>query len=151
MSHGSGDAGEYVHPDLTPMLDVVMQLLMYFIMCVNFVGQEVNENVQLPTAQAARPIDKSEGEVLYMNIDRDGHVLVLGGAPMDMQATTTWLKERATESPKDKANGKPRTAIIIRADGGADYASVYKLMQLCKQKDFTKFKVRANMVGGGQP
>ena len=39
MSHGGGDSNE-AEPDLTPMLDLVMQLLMYFIMVANFIDQE---------------------------------------------------------------------------------------------------------------
>jgi biopolymer transport protein ExbD len=149
MSHGAGggDGAIRAEPDLTPMLDLVMQLLMYFIMCVNFIGEEVNENVQLPPATAAKPIDKSEGDVLFVNVNKEGKVLVLGQDPMDLSETTKWLNDRVMEAPKDE-RGNPKTAVVIRADQGTDYASVYGLLDLCKQKKFSKFKVRATMVGG---
>ena len=85
MSHGAGAGDIRAEPDLTPMLDLVMQLLMYFIMCVNFIGEEVNENVQLPPAQAARPIDKSEGDVLFVNVNKDGknHTAIILRADKD--------------------------------------------------------------------
>jgi biopolymer transport protein ExbD len=146
MSHGAaGD--DRVDINLTPMLDLVMQLLMYFIMTVQFVGQEVNANVQLPNSQAAMPIDKSEGDFLYINIDKDGKILVLGQDPMDMADTTAWLNRRVMEAPKDEKTNKPRTAIVIRADKGIGYGNVYDLMALCKSKGFSRFYVRANRIG----
>ncbi len=148
MSHGAGgDGGIRAEPDLTPMLDLVMQLLMYFIMCANFIGEEVSENIHLPNSQAAKPLTK-ETDILFMNINRDGKVLVLGKDPMNMEDTTKWLNDRIMEAPKDD-RGRPKTAIVIRADGSADYASVYELMDLCKRKQFSQFRVRANIAQGG--
>jgi biopolymer transport protein ExbD len=148
MSHGAAGGANVIRaePDLTPMLDLVMQLLMYFIMCVNFIKEEVPTEVQLPRSQAARPIDKSEGDLLFVNVNRDGKVLVLGQEPMDQTDTIKWLNDRVTEAPKDD-KGKPRTAIVIRADSAASYDSVYWLLDQCKLKGFSKFRVRANRVG----
>jgi biopolymer transport protein ExbD len=138
-------SSDSVDINLTPMLDLVMQLLMYFIMCVQFVGQEVNENVKLPESQVAMPIDKSEADFLYLNIDKDGKILVLGQPPMDMADTTAWLNARVREAPKDK-NDKPTTAIVIRADKNVGYGNVFDLMDTCKAKGFSRFFVRANKI-----
>src|SRR5579884_2918601 len=101
MSHGAGgDGGIRAEPDLTPMLDLVMQLLMYFIMCANFIGEEVPENIHLPSSQAAKPLTR-ENDILFMNINREGKVLVLGQEPMNMEDTTKWLNDRVMEAPKD--------------------------------------------------
>jgi biopolymer transport protein ExbD len=146
--HGPSDS---VDINLTPMLDLVMQLLMYFIMCVQFVGQEVNENVKLPESQVAMPIEKSEGDILYLNIDKDGKVLVLGQPPMDMLDTTAWLNARVREATKDPKTDKPMTRIVIRADKMVGYGSVYDLMQMCKGKGFSRFYIRANQAKRDTP
>src|SRR5712692_9833896 len=78
MAHGVGSEGSKAEPNLTPLLDVVLQLLMFFMMCVNFVSEQVNENIKLPVAQSARPMDKSESDVLFLNLNRLGHLEVLG-------------------------------------------------------------------------
>jgi biopolymer transport protein ExbD len=149
MSHAAGsDGGIQAEPDLTPMLDLVMQLLMYFIMCVHFIDEEQVAEVQLPPSQAARPIDKGEGDILFVNVDHDGKVLVLGKEAMEHDDAVKWLNDRVMDSPKDD-KGKPRTAIVIRADRGASYDNVYWLLDQCKLKGFSKFKVRATMAGGG--
>ena len=50
MSHGGG-GGEVVEPNLTPLLDLVMQLLMFFIICVRFVTDQVKAEIQVPDNQ----------------------------------------------------------------------------------------------------
>jgi biopolymer transport protein ExbD len=150
MAHGPSHGGVSVHPDLTPMLDVVMQLLMYFIMCVNFVAEETRSEIQLPMSQGAIPIDKSEGDILHMNVNAEGQVLVLSQPPMSLADAEFWLDNRAKDAPRDKDN-KIKTAIIIRADGATDYATVYQVMQICRKKGFLRFKVRAKMVGARGP
>jgi biopolymer transport protein ExbD len=149
MSHGAGgDDAIRAEPDLTPMLDLVMQLLMYFIVCANFIEVENNPDVQLPPSQAARPIDKSEADILFLNVNREGKVLTLGQEAMDNDATIKWLNDRVIDSPKDD-KGRPKTAIVIRADAGASYDTVYWLLDQCKLKGFSKFKVRATIIGEG--
>jgi len=141
MSHGGDDS---VEPDLTAMLDVVMQLLMYFIMCVNFIDQENTAEVLLPVAQMARPLDAGrESDVLFLNVDKDGKVLILGEAPKDMDATRLWLDNRALDAKSRNPDGAIRTIIVVRAHRDASYESVYRLMQVCKEKGFKRFKLRA--------
>src|SRR5213079_634645 len=78
MSHGASDDEGIAEPNLTPLLDVVLQLLMFFMMCVNFVTEQVNEDIKLPVAQSARPMDKSEVDILLLNVDAQGRLVVPG-------------------------------------------------------------------------
>src|SRR5262245_19532317 len=56
--------------NLTPLLDVVMQLIMFFMMCVNFVSDQVSQNVMLPTSLSAQEImPKTDVDVLVINIE----------------------------------------------------------------------------------
>src|SRR5947208_16778634 len=102
VSRGGGD--DNAEPDLTAMLDVVMQLLMYFIMCANFIAQENNADVQLPLASAARPLTKDDDDVIFLNVDKDGKVLILGEAPKDLDATRLWLDNRALDATQKSGN-----------------------------------------------
>jgi biopolymer transport protein ExbD len=144
-----GGEGE---PDLTAMLDVVMQLLMYFIMCVRFGAEEVpTGTIALPNSQAAKPIVKSEGEMLFVNVMPDGKVVVLNRDPMNMTETELWLGNRAMDAKSKAKDGKIQTSIVLRADKGTSYADVYRVLEKCKKQGFTKFKVRANTGGAAPP
>jgi len=147
MSHGAG-SDDSVEPDLTAMLDLVMQLLMYFIMCANFIDQENTAEVLLPVAQMAKPISRDDADVLFVNVDQDGKVLILGEAPKDLDATRLWLDNRALEAKTKSGDNSIRTAIVVRAHRDASYDSVYRLMQACKDKGFKRFKLRAMIAEG---
>ena len=147
MSHGAG-SDDSVEPDLTAMLDLVMQLLMYFIMCANFIDQENTAEVLLPVAQMAKPISRDDADVLFVNVDQDGKVLILGEPPKDLDATRLWLDNRALEAKTKSGDNSIRTAIVVRAHRDASYDSVYRLMQACKDKGFKRFKLRAMIAEG---
>jgi biopolymer transport protein ExbD len=145
MAHGASSE-EIQHPDLTAMLDVVMQMLMYFIMCARLINEQVTADVLLPVSQAAKPMSAGEGDVLFLNINAEGKLLALGEAPMILAEARLWLDKRASEY-KDK-EGKVQAAVVIRAHRDCGYADVYKIMQACKDKGFRRFKLRAMMSGG---
>jgi len=70
MSRGS--ASESVcEPNLTPLLDLVLQILMFFMVTVNFAQdqQKVSGNVRLPDSQTARPLsEKKDRDPIFLNL-----------------------------------------------------------------------------------
>ncbi len=143
MAHG-GHGAPSAHPDLTPMLDLVMQLLMYFIMCARLMGVEVNPEIVLPDSQSARPLDKREGDILFVNVNAEGKILVLGQDPMGIDDYKYWLGKRASEAPKK--GDKIQTVIILRADKATDYSMIYQTLQASRQMGFRYFNTRLTIV-----
>ena len=76
-SHGTSTS-EKAEPNLVPMLDMVLQLVMFFIMVANFTMEQVNKDVMLPIAQSARPGDKRDTDVIYLNLNAEGKLIVPG-------------------------------------------------------------------------
>jgi biopolymer transport protein ExbD len=68
MSHGG--EGHENEPNLTPLLDLVLQLVMFFMINANFVMEQVSKDVELPTASMARPQESKERETgpVFLNI-----------------------------------------------------------------------------------
>src|SRR5438445_1621028 len=77
MSHVISDDAR-AEPNLVPLLDLVFQLIMFFMICVNFVSAQLNEEIKLPISQSARAMDKAEVEVLVLNMDANGALQVVG-------------------------------------------------------------------------
>ena len=75
--HGHG-AGETTieEPNLVPLLDLVLQMVMFFMAVTNFAMENVNESIKLPLAQSAKPIEEVGTDILYMNVDHQGNLLV---------------------------------------------------------------------------
>ncbi len=149
MSHGPTAGTEVrAEPNLVPLLDLVLQLLMFFILTVNFVSQQVNEDIQLPVMQSARPMDKRETDVLYLNLTADGVLEIPGQAPIrkptDMRLYLRREFDDARRLSRVKGKGdEVRTTIIVRADRAAEYKDVYQLLDMCKKVGYRKFQVRA--------
>jgi biopolymer transport protein ExbD len=146
-------------PNLVPLLDVVMQLLMFFMMCVNFVNEQFNQNIELPVAQSARPPSKTEdqSDVLVLNLDRNGHLEVGDEKPLETLADMRYyLKQQYADTYRlmaerqRKKSDKPvevKTTVIIRADKSVDFDTFYQLLQLCKEAGYRKLQLRARSQG----
>ncbi|HTU18117.1 MAG TPA: biopolymer transporter ExbD [Gemmataceae bacterium] len=171
MSHGGGGEGAAAEPNLTPLLDVVLQLLMFFMMCVNFVSEQVNEDIKLPRSQAVKPMDKSDPDVLFVNVkpfalqdfqdrlpadvlarvrekfrDGDECILVSGKEPMRQQELRVWLKQEyddAKLAAEKRGDKEVKTAIVIRGHREADYGKVWDILDMCKNVGFRRFMLRA--------
>lgn len=171
MSHGPASQGSIAEPNLTPLLDVVLQLLMFFMMCVNFVSEQAPEGVKLPDSTTAQLMDKADRAILFVNLkpfsvaefqDRlpadalaraqekfkegDPCVTVFGKEPMKLIELKFWLKQRYED--EQKASGRVDTSIVLRADRNSDYSQVFELLQMCKVVGYKKLRLRALTRGG---
>jgi len=176
MTHGPASEGSSAEPTLTPLLDVVLQLLMFFMMCVNFVSEQVKEDVKLPESASARPMDKAQTDVLFLNLkpfhsreweervldpallrqlqdkfrEGDPLVFVSGKDPMKPIELDFWLKQKHEDLLKENEGKEVKTAVIIRADENTDYTQVFRVLQMCKVRGFTNLKLRAMTKAGGE-
>jgi biopolymer transport protein ExbD len=154
MSHGPTSGSELAEPNLIPLLDLVLQLVMFFMMCANFAMQENDQSIKLPTSQQAKPVAETGPDVLHLGIDQDGAVRVVGKPPLTTdEEIVTFLKLDVYEANKRRAaakgDGEVRTLVIIRADKNTAYDKVYRVMRQCQQAGLRKLQLRADR--GGSP
>jgi biopolymer transport protein ExbD len=144
MSHGA-DVAIKAEPNLVPLLDLVMQMLMFFIITVNFVSNQVNENIKLPSAQMAQPMKKNVTDVLYLNINDKGQIEVVGRQePLsDMSQIKNFLRTEYRNREVVSGPGQVNTSVIIRADQNVEYKLVYQILRQCKEQGFRKMQLRA--------
>jgi len=66
-------------PNLTPILDVVFQLITFFMLVINFKSAALDLSLKLPVVGSARPVDtKGMEDLLILNITQDGKLIVYG-------------------------------------------------------------------------
>src|SRR5437879_2555842 len=114
-------------PNLTPLLDVVLQLITFFMMLIHF-GTKIEgatRAVRLPTAPAALPSSELAMDRLVVAIDRAGRLLVDGVAREGKAAQAWWVEQAARRRQGQEEVGRPgaelATWVVIRADKEADY------------------------------
>ncbi len=142
--------------DMTPMIDVTFQLISFFMFTINFANDLVNQEVVLPVAELAKPVEGASESPLFLNIDQDGALLLpqnrlLLRDPRAMAEARAYLVKEAAIERKTKKNptGPLRSTIIVRAHEQAECGVVQELMKICREAGFTKFSLRAldNPVG----
>jgi len=130
---------------LTPLLDVVLQLITFFMMLIHF-GVKIEGAtlaVRLPTAPAAMPSGEMAIDRLIVAIDRQGRLLSAQGA-LEGPAADAWWAEQAKRRREGKETlGGPvdelSTLVVIRADKEATYGSVRRALAMAQQRGFAHF------------
>jgi biopolymer transport protein ExbD len=134
-------------PNLTPLLDVVLQLLMFFILCANFATAQVAENIKLPVMHSARPTDKKDADLLYLNLRQDGRVEMLGKdatkKPAIIRSNLRTYRDDTLRAQGTDRLSELKTVIVLRADKNAEYKDVFQLLNWCKELGYRKYQIRA--------
>lgn len=155
MAHGPSDKCD---PNLIPLLDLVLQLVMFFMVCANFVMEQLNESIKLPEAIAAQPLQKKDEYIIFLNVNKDGHVIL---SPLDAigkdqiltnpLAVQSYMKQRYEEDIRAAGGdrSKPaRSTLIIRADKEAPFEKVYAVLKACRTAGYERAQLRAVIYGG---
>lgn len=140
-------------PNLTPLLDVVFQLITFFMLVINFSNDNHDQRVRLPIAGSARPIDdpsKAAEDRLVLNIDKQGQLLFNGKnfstseavEQIKFQASLIRFNARAAGLKFDSTTGLP-TRVVIRADKELPFSTLYTFMTACQNNGFQKFDLKA--------
>lgn len=106
--------------NLTPMVDVVFLLIVFFLVSSHLARQENRLPLQLPTAATVDPLDLDQAP-LTVSVDARGRVLIAGNV-VEEPALRAILNEFAasTETPP---------AIRIRCDGRVPYRDVQPVLR----------------------
>ncbi|MCY3002362.1 MAG: biopolymer transporter ExbD [Planctomycetota bacterium] len=140
--------------DMTPMIDVVFQLIIFFMLLMDM-SQKDLETLVLPKAKEAvedKPDPKDPRPVL--NILPSGQILVQREIVYDPKNDDAYKKlqeylfKRAKQMPKahvDPANPKsaiaPDKPILVRADQSTPFKHIQKVMEICGKQDIKIWKI----------
>jgi biopolymer transport protein ExbD len=141
-------------PNLTPLLDVVFQLITFFMLVINFSSDNYDARVRLPVAGSARPVEEGDKAAtedrLVLNVDKEGHLLMNGQVltttkalqEIKHQAALVKLNVTAAGLKPDPSGGLP-TTIVLRADRDTPFSSLFTLITACQSNGFRKFALKA--------
>lgn len=156
-------------PNLTPLLDLVLQLITFFMMLVHFGNQIEGENraVRLPVAPAALPGADLALDRLAAAIDSTGALLADGVAMQGDEAAAWWKRQaEARRSGLELIQPAPAvagarpdlpavrlqfqgadpgaelpTVVILRADREASFGAVRKTLAEAQSQGFANFSL----------
>ena len=117
---------------LTPLIDVVFLLLIFFLVTSEFEDEEKRLNIILPSATTAVPMTGKPREII-VDIDKEGRVF-LSGQPTDYEELERLLKVAVASNPTSQS-------VVIRADRSTQFQPVVNVMNMCNQTGISEYSV----------
>src|SRR5947208_5263262 len=117
---GSVHSSDRAEPNLTPILDMVFQLITFFMLVINFKSADTDQSLKLPVIGSARPTDtKNQGQILVLNINADGKLLVRGREEPSIEGfikKEVEILDRELAMRGQPTGGERAATVVIRAD-----------------------------------
>ncbi len=148
---GSTSKSARAEPNLTPILDMVFQLITFFVLVTNLKSNQIDMQMDLPVVGSARSVD-THGQVLLLmiNINNKGQYTVYNHpqtlAEMEryiqIAAETDRLAARRLKSSFSDEDDLP-TTVVIRADRNTPFQKVSQILKICQDNHYRNFAFRA--------
>lgn len=140
-------------PNLTPLLDVVFQLITFFMLVINFSQDNFDSRIKLPVAGSARPQDDAarlNDERLVLNIDSKGN-LIFNGQVLSADEANGKIKLEAQIARQNiktlrgkVTQGEALPArVVIRADRDTPFSPIFAMIKTCQNNGYEKFDLKA--------
>ncbi len=108
--------------ELTPLIDMVFLLLIFFLVATTFRQEEREMQIALPFASSSAPLSTMTRE-LIVNVDAQGAIIV-GGRHVDREALNEIVTEAVAVNPDQK--------VTVRGDRNAAYDNIVRVLDVCK-------------------
>ncbi len=125
--------------NMMPMIDILFQLVIFFLVAAHLQTQEGELPVVLPQASEAQPLTVKPND-FYVNIDEQGHHYV-AGKPVTLPELEAALLHVVADNPAQHS-------VVIRADKRGSVESTIEVMNLCNKAHVQGYRVTTADSGG---
>jgi len=108
--------------EMTPIIDMVFLLLIFFLVATTYQQSERELAIALPEAEAAGPISTMLREII-INVDSEGAIIV-GGQTMTLEELRTLVADAVRVNPDQK--------VSVRGDKDLAYGVIARVLDICK-------------------
>ena len=126
--------------DMTAMIDMVFQLIAFFMVLINFSQDDQNAKITLPESELAKPTEGPAEFPIVIHLDRDGRIY-MGANEGTVDSIRPLLGTEVAVLKSNKKEAKDGN-IIIRAHRNVSGGKVQDLIAKCQDLGFEKFALR---------
>lgn len=144
---GSVHAGDKAEPNLTPILDMVFQLITFFMMVISFRAADFDKNLNLPVVGSAAPAEEEiNGEFLILNLRAGGKLVVQGKEEPNVEGFLNFEAKRLMS--RIDAQAGDQVIVVIRADRALRCDFLMRVIKACRNSGLSRFDFM--VLRGGQ-
>ncbi len=135
---GSSHSGDKAEPNLTPILDMVFQLITFFMLVISFRSSDFDKALVLPVVGSAAPADEqTPGELLILNLRAGGKLVVQGKEEPNVEGFLNFEAKRLQSSLKPDSD--EYVTVVIRADRSLRCEFLMRVINACKKTGLERF------------
>jgi biopolymer transport protein ExbD len=127
---------------MTPMIDIVFQLLAFFMFTINLSTTEQDQRVTLPSSELAKPPDAPYDHPLTIHLTANGEYIYAGEALPNLDRLRSALLREKQIIERYAVEKLEDVTVVIRADEDAQTGLVQEIIQLCQELQFERFALR---------
>ncbi len=133
----SEESAEEAGPDLTPVIDVVFLLLIFFLVATEYHQEERELDVVLPEVTQAQPLAMTKE--LIVNITKAGAFKVAG---------RDYNEQQLYQIIREAKENNPEMTALIRGDGDSALRYAVRVMGMCNKVEM-RYRIAALQQAGG--
>ncbi|MCC6511301.1 MAG: biopolymer transporter ExbD [Pirellulaceae bacterium] len=135
---GSSHAGEKVEPNMTPILDMVFQLITFFMLVISFRASDFDKALVLPVVGSAAPAEEEvNGEFLILNLRAGGKLMVQGKEEPNIEGFLNFEAKKMLQNIKPDSGGE--IIVVIRADRALRCDFLMRVIAACRKGGLSRF------------
>lgn len=120
--------------EITPLIDVVFLMLIFFLVASKLEEADRSIDVVLPRASEAKPLTSRPREFV-INVDASGG-LYAGAVRVEPEGLAERLRQAVADNPGN-------LSVVVRADENAAHKHVVSAMNACVRAGVTDYKVQS--------
>lgn len=134
----NADEGDGLAVDMSPMIDMVFLLLIFFIVTANLVVVKMDKRVEVPVAEHSSPQEKKTGRIV-INVYGDDEMAEVGGRfsmgdadftpfPDDDAAILEYIKEK-----KNEMEGTVKPQLHLRGHRKVEFKHCRRIIRIAAE------------------
>jgi biopolymer transport protein ExbD len=112
--------------NLTPLLDIIFNLVFFFLLATTMRQQKAVIEVNIPEASTGVEISAPESQVIIINITEENVIIVDGHVYTPAELSDYLIEQNSKREPENL-----KLTAIVRGDGESNFATMVKAMESC--------------------
>ena len=118
--------------DMTPMIDIVFQLIIFFVITINLEEEMNDPNIILTMTPNAPEMKEIPPQTVQIQVTKEGFIKVGAGVLSQSQLRGVMLDTMSRFGS--------RTEVLIRGDGRVSHDAIRRVMDACTESGLWKIK-----------